>query len=461
MSFKIPNVQPFASRPPGFYCYICGKEYGSASLRIHFKSCIKQWEAVENQKPKNLRRPIPIPPPELQTIYEMMRRGVKIDPKIIDFYNEKAIRLWEERFCMKCSGCGRMIPHSQKDSHKKLCIHIPQIDAPTESIQEAIIKDFPYEPKANQIRLPSQRLNTESTDYSTANESLSKSTLNKPSIENYNMSPNMKEEINLVACEYCARQYIPERIEKHKSACESQLRGLWKHDEMVKRAQSKQLENLKFHDFEKQYKTHKWKDQHEEIFSIFADPISRPKSPKKFDFELVNNDFVECDSCHHQFHPKRLLPHNESCEKKSHNTADEEVLHMTQPTKLSILSKGIKRAENESIKALNSPLKLNEPTKKKTPIIKYNLPQSGIKRSKNKHKEEEKLLPKKPDIIKIKLREVYTKIDNLSELDKAITAPVDIKQKMLYHIKNPRNAGPDFESQSQTAYLRVSDFAKN
>jgi len=134
-------------RPPGFYCYVCGKEFGSSSLRLHVKSCVKQWEATENLRAKKDRRPVPTPPSELTTIYDMMRRGVKIDPKIIDFYNEKAIRLWEEKFCLKCSDCGRMIPRSRKDSHKRLCVSIPQINAPTESLQEAIIKDFPYEPK--------------------------------------------------------------------------------------------------------------------------------------------------------------------------------------------------------------------------------------------------------------------------------------------------------------------------
>jgi len=50
-------------RPPGVVCYICGREYGTASIEIHVKSCKKSWEAQEAQKPRRERRPLP-PEPE-------------------------------------------------------------------------------------------------------------------------------------------------------------------------------------------------------------------------------------------------------------------------------------------------------------------------------------------------------------------------------------------------------------
>ena len=31
-------------RPKTLVCYICGREYGTKSLEIHIKSCIKKWE---------------------------------------------------------------------------------------------------------------------------------------------------------------------------------------------------------------------------------------------------------------------------------------------------------------------------------------------------------------------------------------------------------------------------------
>ena len=32
------------TRPKTLICYICGREYGSASLEIHLKTCKKKWE---------------------------------------------------------------------------------------------------------------------------------------------------------------------------------------------------------------------------------------------------------------------------------------------------------------------------------------------------------------------------------------------------------------------------------
>ena len=35
---------PGALRPKALMCYICGREYGTASLEIHLKTCKKKWE---------------------------------------------------------------------------------------------------------------------------------------------------------------------------------------------------------------------------------------------------------------------------------------------------------------------------------------------------------------------------------------------------------------------------------
>ncbi len=39
-----------------------GREYGTASIEIHLKSCIQKWEIEENKKPYRDRRPVPEPP---------------------------------------------------------------------------------------------------------------------------------------------------------------------------------------------------------------------------------------------------------------------------------------------------------------------------------------------------------------------------------------------------------------
>lgn len=55
----------FGSKPRALMCYICGREYGTTSLQIHLKTCMKKWEIEESKKPKKERRPMPQPPQQL------------------------------------------------------------------------------------------------------------------------------------------------------------------------------------------------------------------------------------------------------------------------------------------------------------------------------------------------------------------------------------------------------------
>ena len=45
------NKPTFVRRPRTLVCYICGREYGIASLAIHVKACIKKFEIQESLKP--------------------------------------------------------------------------------------------------------------------------------------------------------------------------------------------------------------------------------------------------------------------------------------------------------------------------------------------------------------------------------------------------------------------------
>jgi len=51
-----------AARPQLPTCYICGRQFGSQSLAIHEKSCIKKWENEDAQLDEHLRRPRPVKP---------------------------------------------------------------------------------------------------------------------------------------------------------------------------------------------------------------------------------------------------------------------------------------------------------------------------------------------------------------------------------------------------------------
>ena len=43
-------------------CYICGREFGKASIIIHIPQCEKKWDVEQQKLPKKQRRPVPTKP---------------------------------------------------------------------------------------------------------------------------------------------------------------------------------------------------------------------------------------------------------------------------------------------------------------------------------------------------------------------------------------------------------------
>ena len=75
---------PGALRPKALMCYICGREYGTASLEIHIKTCKKKWDIEQEKKPKHQRRPCP----EAPQSFDMAITSAKTGTIDFDSYNE-------------------------------------------------------------------------------------------------------------------------------------------------------------------------------------------------------------------------------------------------------------------------------------------------------------------------------------------------------------------------------------
>merc|ERR1712187_603719 len=82
------------SGPRTAVCYICGREFGRASIEIHEKQCAKKWEDAEAQKPPNQRKPLPQRPE--------VAEGATLEER-----NEAAKGVHEEQAMAHCPGCGR------------------------------------------------------------------------------------------------------------------------------------------------------------------------------------------------------------------------------------------------------------------------------------------------------------------------------------------------------------------
>ncbi|XP_025831432.1 uncharacterized protein LOC108742023 [Agrilus planipennis] len=51
-------------------CYLCGRQYGTASLKLHEPKCIEKWHTENSKLPRHLRRALPQKPIHAQTLDE-------------------------------------------------------------------------------------------------------------------------------------------------------------------------------------------------------------------------------------------------------------------------------------------------------------------------------------------------------------------------------------------------------
>lgn len=115
----VPEDKPpaIAQRPKALMCYICGREYGTASLEIHLKTCKKKWEIEQSKKPVNQRRPIPQPPKDFDKIV-----SGEITGSAMGRYNEGAFDEYNNVGLEPCSNCGRTFNPDALKIHQKSCL---------------------------------------------------------------------------------------------------------------------------------------------------------------------------------------------------------------------------------------------------------------------------------------------------------------------------------------------------
>lgn len=90
-------------------CYICGREFGTASLEIHLKTCKKKFEAEQAKLPLNKRKPIPQAP---QSFDEVAIGGQKSGANMAA-YNDAAFDTYNTKALEPCGNCGRtFLPES-------------------------------------------------------------------------------------------------------------------------------------------------------------------------------------------------------------------------------------------------------------------------------------------------------------------------------------------------------------
>ncbi|XP_050513946.1 zinc finger protein 474-like isoform X3 [Diabrotica virgifera virgifera] len=91
-------------------CYICGREYGTSSLKLHEPKCLEKWERENSSLPQHLRRKLPVRPSGAVSSEE---------------WNELA---WEasQANLVPCPNCGRTFYPDRLVVHQRSCKQLPQ-----------------------------------------------------------------------------------------------------------------------------------------------------------------------------------------------------------------------------------------------------------------------------------------------------------------------------------------------
>ncbi|XP_017790740.1 PREDICTED: uncharacterized protein LOC108572915 isoform X2 [Habropoda laboriosa] len=100
-----PSSAPAKKGPRTITCYVCSREFGTASFPIHEPRCMQKWERENNSLPVNQRRPAP------------QRPDIAIN------HSEWNAAAWEESQAqlVPCSKCGRTFLPERLTVHEKSC----------------------------------------------------------------------------------------------------------------------------------------------------------------------------------------------------------------------------------------------------------------------------------------------------------------------------------------------------
>jgi len=114
-------------RPRGLICPLCGREYGTASLQIHMKSCRQKFELQQQDLPKNMRRSAD----KIIAAYEQNQAMMNAFASgsggyNIDAMNDQAFDTYNKEALVPCSNCGRTFLPDRLIVHQRSCLKHPR-----------------------------------------------------------------------------------------------------------------------------------------------------------------------------------------------------------------------------------------------------------------------------------------------------------------------------------------------
>ena len=122
-----PPKRAPGQRPRGLICPLCGREYGTASLQIHMKTCRQKFELQQQDLPKNLRKSAD----KIIAAYEKNQAMMNMQTGgsgayNFDALNDQAFNTYNKEALVPCSNCGRTFLPDRLIVHQRSCLKHPK-----------------------------------------------------------------------------------------------------------------------------------------------------------------------------------------------------------------------------------------------------------------------------------------------------------------------------------------------
>ncbi|KAJ8924138.1 hypothetical protein NQ315_006922 [Exocentrus adspersus] len=187
MSQSTPAT-PSGRRPPSVECYICGKMFGSTSIKIHEKQCLKKWNIENDSLPAAMRSPPPTRNTEKASKSPEPQRRPSTESEKED--RPKSAR---KPPLFPCYICGKLFTVNSIYIHEPQCLKMWKVE--NEKLPPRKRRPQPLKPDIKFTR-------DGKIDFEATNEAHWQSHLSQ-----------------LVPCKNCARTFNPDRVEVHERSC--------------------------------------------------------------------------------------------------------------------------------------------------------------------------------------------------------------------------------------------------
>lgn len=102
-------------------CHICGREFGTTSLKIHQPQCSEKFLNEERKKPNKAdQRALPQLPPEMLQRYDLNSLSTWSSQQL-DAYNKEVFQFYNTKALVPCPNCSRTFFPESLMKHIKGC----------------------------------------------------------------------------------------------------------------------------------------------------------------------------------------------------------------------------------------------------------------------------------------------------------------------------------------------------